>query len=155
MRYDTFLLPEECRFWSHFFCYPVNLTGDGTVRNRHLCEDAQLVQILMFDIFYYSLIHWLYHWCHVGGKIYNLNIAHEWNFFMNSAIVNQLIVIKAFLFALNSIGFDFLVLKHLSLADLPIISKGNFSVPSILAPTNKVTCSLLFFPPLYSSPLNV
>lgn len=94
----------------------------------------------MLDIFYYSLIHWLYRWCHVGGKIYNLNIAHEWNFFMNSAIVNKLIVIKAFLFALYSIGFDFMVLKHLSLADLPIVSKGNFSVPSILTPTEFKFC---------------
>lgn len=94
----------------------------------------------MFDIFYYSLIHWLYYCCHVGGKIYNLNIAHEWNFFMNSAFFNKLIVIKAFLFALYSIGFDFMVLKHLSLADLPIVSKGNFSVPSILTPTELKFC---------------
>lgn len=91
------------------------------------------------------MIHWLYHWCHVGRKIYNLNVAHEWNFFMNSAIINKLIVIKAFLFALYSIGFDFMVLKHLSLVDLPIVSKGNFSVSSILAPTEFKFCPVYTF----------
>lgn len=32
-------------------------------------------------------------------------------------------------------------LKHLGFLGLPIISKGNFSVPSILVPINRVTLS--------------
>lgn len=63
-------------------------------------------------------------------------------------------VIQAFLFALYSNGFDFTFLKHLGFSDFPIISKGSFSVQSMLAPTNNVTLSLLFLPRLKGCSLN-
>ncbi|KAJ8881205.1 hypothetical protein PR048_017678, partial [Dryococelus australis] len=64
-------------------------------------------------------------------------------------------VIHAFLFASYSTGLVFTFLKHLGLADFPILNNGNFSEPSIFASTKSVTQSLLSLPPLQLSPLKV
>lgn len=114
----------------------------------------------MLKVFNDTLVHWLEDRCHFGGNnttftfvrtgvkecaeqlSLNNNIDLFLFLYFWSRSISQFskiaLVIQAFWFASYWIRLLLTFLKHRGFCDLPIKSKGDFSEPSILAPTKTV-----------------